>query len=100
FNIRERGPGELPGALFVPFTAQTRMSGVDLAPNSSGGGRAGRGREIRKGAASAVRQWVRDNGGTPPDDLGVMVDGISAAGGTPLVVAERVGSGPAPALGV
>ena len=50
FGIRERGPGELPGAVFVPFTAQTRMSGVDLAD----------GREVRKGAASAVRQWVRE----------------------------------------
>src|ERR1700760_2984880 len=89
FNIRERGPGELPGAVFVPFTAQTRMSGVDLAD----------GREVRKGAASAVRQWVRDNGGTPPADLGEMVDGISAAGGTPLVVAEK-GNGTAKALGV
>ena len=89
FNIRERGPGELPGAVFVPFTAQTRMSGVDLAD----------GREVRKGAASAVRQWVRDNGGTPPEDLGTMVDGISAAGGTPLVVAEKV-NGTAQALGV
>jgi K+-transporting ATPase ATPase B chain len=89
FNIRERGPGELPGAVFVPFTAQTRMSGVDLAD----------GREVRKGAASAVRQWVRDNGGTPPADLGEMVDGISAAGGTPLVVAEKV-NGTARALGV
>jgi K+-transporting ATPase ATPase B chain len=89
FNLRERGPGELPGAVFVPFTAQTRMSGVDLAD----------GREVRKGAASAVRQWVRDNGGTPPEDLGTMVDGISAAGGTPLVVAEKV-NGTAQALGV
>jgi potassium-transporting ATPase ATP-binding subunit len=89
FNLRERGPGELPGAVFVPFTAQTRMSGVDLAD----------GREVRKGAASAVRQWVRDNGGTPSDDLGVIVDGISAAGGTPLVVAEKV-NGTAQALGV
>jgi K+-transporting ATPase ATPase B chain len=89
FNLRERGPGELPGAVFVPFTAQTRMSGVDLAD----------GHEVRKGAASAVRQWVRDNGGTPPDDLGAMVDGISAAGGTPLVVAEKV-NGTVRALGV
>jgi len=90
FGIRERSAGELPGAVFVPFTAQTRMSGVDLAD----------GREVRKGAASAVRQWVRDNGGTPPDELGAIVDGISAAGGTPLVVAERTASGPARALGV
>ena len=79
FNIRERGPGELPGAVFVPFTAQTRMSGVDLAD----------GREVRKGAAASVAQWIRDNGGTPPEELGQMVDDISAVGGTPLVVAEK-----------
>jgi K+-transporting ATPase ATPase B chain len=89
FNIRERGPGELPGAVFVPFTAQTRMSGVDLAD----------GREVRKGAAASVAQWIRENGGTPPDELGQMVDDISAVGGTPLVVAEKV-NGKARALGV
>ena len=95
FGIRERSAGEFHGvgqqrAVFVPFTAQTRMSGVDLA----------NGRQVRKGAASAVRQWVRDNGGTPPEELGAIVDGISAVGGTPLVVAVREGSGPARALGV
>jgi K+-transporting ATPase ATPase B chain len=90
FNIRERGAGELPGAVFVPFTAQTRMSGVDLAD----------GREVRKGAASAVSNWIRENGGTVPDQLGAIVDGISAAGGTPLVVAERTADGAARALGV
>jgi K+-transporting ATPase ATPase B chain len=92
FGIRERSAGELPGAVFVPFTAQTRMSGVDLAD----------GREVRKGAASAVSNWIRQNGGTVPDELGVVVDGISAAGGTPLVVAERGlgNSGAARALGV
>src|SRR6185437_14746495 len=89
FGLRERSAGELPGAVFVPFTAQTRMSGVDLAD----------GREVRKGAASAVRNWITQNGGTVPDDLGAMVDGISAAGGTPLVVAEKV-NGTARALGV
>jgi potassium-transporting ATPase ATP-binding subunit len=90
FGIRERGPGELPGAVFVPFTAQTRMSGVDLAD----------GHEVRKGAASSVRAWVRENGGTPPDELGTMVDSISGIGGTPLVVAERLPGQPARALGV
>jgi potassium-transporting ATPase ATP-binding subunit len=89
FNIRERGAGELPGAEFVPFTAQTRMSGVNLAD----------GREVRKGAASSVRQWITDNGGTPPEELGQMVDDISAVGGTPLVVAEKA-NGKARALGV
>jgi K+-transporting ATPase ATPase B chain len=90
YGLRERAPGELAGAEFVEFTAQTRMSGVNLAG----------GREVRKGASSAVREWVRANGGTPPDDLGPMVDGISAVGGTPLVVAEKPADGPARALGV
>jgi K+-transporting ATPase ATPase B chain len=89
FGLRERSEGELQGAEFVEFTAQTRMSGVDLAD----------GRQVRKGAASSVAQWVRENGGTPPPDLGGMVDGISAVGGTPLVVAEKV-NGKARALGV
>jgi potassium-transporting ATPase ATP-binding subunit len=89
FGLRERSEGELQGAEFVEFTAQTRMSGVNLAD----------GREVRKGAASSVAQWVRDNGGTPPPELGGMVDGISAVGGTPLVVAEKV-NGKARALGV
>src|SRR6516165_5946468 len=89
YGLRERPEGELQGAEFVEFTAQTRMSGIDLAD----------GREVRKGAASSVAQWVRDNGGTVPDELGGMVDGISAVGGTPLVVAEKV-NGKARALGV
>ena len=89
FNLREPDAGQLPGAEFVPFSAQTRMSGVDLAD----------GREVRKGASSSVREWIRDNGGTPPPELGQTVDSISAAGGTPLVVAERA-NGTARALGV
>src|SRR5262245_22680727 len=89
FGLRERSEGELQGAEFVEFTAQTRMSGVNLAD----------GRQVRKGAASSVAQWVRENGGTPPQELGGMVDGISAVGGTPLVVAEKV-NGKARALGV
>jgi potassium-transporting ATPase ATP-binding subunit len=78
FGIRERSAGEMEGALWVPFTAQTRMSGVDLAD----------GRQIRKGAASAVRGWIGENHGTVPSELDVAVDQISEAGGTPLVVAE------------
>jgi K+-transporting ATPase ATPase B chain len=89
FGLRERTPGELQGAEFVAFSAQTRMSGVDLAD----------GREVRKGAAASVAEWVRENGGTPSHELGEIVDGISAAGGTPLVVAERA-NGTARALGV
>jgi potassium-transporting ATPase ATP-binding subunit len=89
YGLREREEGELQGAEFVEFTAQTRMSGVDLAD----------GREVRKGAAASVAQWIRDNGGTPPEGLGAMVDAISGVGGTPLVVAEKV-NGTARALGV
>jgi K+-transporting ATPase ATPase B chain len=89
YGLREREEGELQGAEFVEFTAQTRMSGIDLAD----------GREIRKGAAASVADWVRQNGGNPPEELGAMVDGISGAGGTPLVVAEKEG-GTARALGV
>jgi K+-transporting ATPase ATPase B chain len=82
YGLREREEGELRGAEFVEFTAQTRMSGVDLAD----------GRQVRKGAAASVAQWIRDNGGTPPEELGTTVDSISGVGGTPLVVAERAGS--------
>ena len=79
YGLRERHEGELQGAEFVEFTAQTRMSGVDLAD----------GRQVRKGAAASVAQWIRDGGGTPPPELGETVDAISGVGGTPLVVAER-----------
>nr|WP_281004727.1 potassium-transporting ATPase subunit KdpB [Nocardia takedensis] len=78
YGKRERTPGELTGATWVEFTAQTRMSGVDLAD----------GHQLRKGAASAVTEWVRGQGGDVPAQLGDIVDGISASGGTPLVVAE------------
>ena len=83
-------------ATFVPFTAQTRMSGVDLhatrgALVAAGAGSAaadGAVREIRKGAADAIRQWVISKGGTPPVQLGEIVERVARAGGTPLVVAE------------
>src|SRR5213080_1937288 len=65
-------------AVFVPFTAQTRMSGVDL-----------NGRQVRKGAADAIRKYVSANGGGVPPELQAIVDGIARSGGTPLVVAER-----------
>jgi K+-transporting ATPase ATPase B chain len=57
------------------------------------------GRQVRKGASSAVRDWIRQSGGVPAPELGAMVDAISAAGGTPLVVAEKH-NGTARALGV
>jgi K+-transporting ATPase ATPase B chain len=83
YGLRERTPGELGHATWVEFTAQTRMSGVDLEET----------RSLRKGAATAVMKWVRDNGGHPTDEVGHIVDGISASGGTPLVVGEVVREG-------
>ncbi|MDQ1659935.1 MAG: potassium-transporting ATPase ATP-binding subunit, partial [Cryptosporangiaceae bacterium] len=94
YGLRERHPGELASADWVAFTAQTRMSGVDI---TSGDGTV---RSVRKGAASAVMKWVRDHGGHPTGDVGQLVDGISASGGTPLVVAELRTGQPARALGV
>src|ERR1700722_1945519 len=88
YGLRERSPGELSHAHWVEFTATTRMSGVDLD-----------GRQLRKGAANSVVKWVREQGGTIPDMLGDIVDGISAAGGTPLVVGV-VTNGQAEVLGV
>ena len=93
FGLRARDEGVLPHATFVPFTAETRMSGVDLA--EPGGTR-----RIRKGAASAVMKWVRDHGGHPTQEVGEIVDGISSGGGTPLVVAEWVEGASAQAVGV
>ncbi|MEU5939640.1 potassium-transporting ATPase subunit KdpB [Micromonospora sp. NPDC047548] len=95
FGLRERESGLMPHATFVPFTAQTRMSGVDLTPDGDGAAR-----RIRKGAAAAVMKWVRDNGGHPTEQAGEIVDAISGSGGTPLVVAEHVEGQPARALGV
>jgi potassium-transporting ATPase ATP-binding subunit len=89
FGLREREPGLMTGATFVPFSAQTRMSGVDLGD-----------RHVRKGAAAVVMKWVRENGGHPAERVGEIVDMISATGGTPLVVAEHVIGQPARALGV
>ncbi|WP_346040699.1 potassium-transporting ATPase subunit KdpB [Actinomadura chokoriensis] len=90
YGLRERTPGELAHATWVPFSAQTRMSGVDLDDPE---------RALRKGAAGAVAAWVREQGGAVPSDLAAIVDGIAASGGTPLVVGERSG-GAARVLGV
>jgi K+-transporting ATPase ATPase B chain len=76
YRIREREIEKL-GATFVPFTAQTRMSGVDM--NS---------REIRKGAADAIEAHVKRLGGSFPADVGQSVDSIAKAGATPLVVCD------------
>lgn len=75
FGIRARQINELPNARFVPFTAQTRMSGVELA-----------GRQIHKGAADAVRGFL---GGRLPAEVERAADNVSRSGGTPLVVANQ-----------
>ncbi|GAA1889152.1 potassium-transporting ATPase subunit KdpB [Asanoa iriomotensis] len=89
YGLRAREEGVMPHATFVPFSAETRMSGVDLSD-----------RRIRKGAAAAVMKWVRENGGHPTEEVGDTVDAISGSGGTPLVVAEHVEGQAARALGV
>ncbi len=76
FQIRERDLREL-GAHFVPFTARTRMSGVDLD-----------GRQIRKGAADAIAAHVEARGGTFPASVRETVEAIARKGGTPLAVAD------------
>ncbi len=93
YGVPERPGGRLEHASFVPFSASTRMSGVDLSANASPG------RAIRKGAAGSVLAWVGENGGTVPAETNDVVDGIATVGGTPLVVAEA-GSGSARVLGV
>jgi len=76
FNLRERAMESL-GAVFVPFTAQTRMSGVDLGE-----------RQLRKGAASALRRHMESLGAIWPGDVERSVDEASRRGSTPLVVAD------------
>jgi K+-transporting ATPase ATPase B chain len=71
-------PGATEGAELVSFSAQTRMSGVDLG-----------GRSVRKGAVDAITAWVREAGGNVPDAVHVIAGGIATSGGTPLAVAER-----------
>ncbi|WP_414940892.1 potassium-transporting ATPase subunit KdpB [Amycolatopsis sp. cmx-11-51] len=84
--VREHGLAETASddeklANFVEFTAQTRMSGIDIGE-----------RQVRKGAAGSVRTWVRERGGDMPDETERVVDEISREGGTPLVVAEYDGA--------
>jgi K+-transporting ATPase ATPase B chain len=76
FNLRERDIHAL-GATFVPFSAQTRMSGVNLE-----------GRQIRKGAMDAIRKHVEANGGTFPNEALQAAEDASRRGSTPLVVAD------------
>jgi K+-transporting ATPase ATPase B chain len=77
FNIRERDVKAL-GATFVPFTAQTRMSGVDMD-----------GRQIRKGAADSIKRYVEELGGQFPKSVQDCVEDVARQGATPLVVADN-----------
>ena len=88
FNLRERDIQSL-GAQFVHFSAQTRMSGVDL-PEAGGGTGTGVPRQIRKGAATAIRKHVEALGGTFPPALIATIDDVSRRGSTPLVVSDGV----------
>ncbi len=74
FGLRER---DLAEHTFVPFSATTRMSGVDLD-----------GKSLRKGAADSVKRFVTDNGGRVPEELDAIVQRVAESGGTPLVVAQ------------
>jgi K+-transporting ATPase ATPase B chain len=74
YGLRGR---ELEGAEFIAFTAQTRMSGLNVD-----------GRELRKGAADSVRKWVEARGGDVSEEVDTIVAGIAVQGGTPLTVAE------------
>ncbi|MFF4099473.1 potassium-transporting ATPase subunit KdpB [Streptomyces sp. NPDC001903] len=76
YGLRERHQGELAQAEWIAFTAQTRMSGVDVD-----------GRKTRKGAAGSVITWVEERGGHVADDADLLASRISEAGGTPLLVA-------------
>ncbi len=86
FGLRSR---DAAGMQFVPFSASTRMSGVNA-----------HGHEVRKGAGDSIARWVQENGGAIPTDLGAAVKRVASAGGTPLVVAERRAGSAARVLGV
>jgi K+-transporting ATPase ATPase B chain len=77
YGLRGRELAHL-NAVFVPFSAITRMSGIDLED-----------RTIRKGAADAIARYLREFGGSLPVEVQTVVEGISRSGGTPLVVAEN-----------
>jgi potassium-transporting ATPase ATP-binding subunit len=83
FGLRGREIADLK-AEFIPFTAQTRMSGVDFHAHDGH-----QPRSIRKGAADAVKDHVTSTGGRVPNEVNAIVDGIARNGGTPLVVSEN-----------
>ncbi|MBN3789689.1 potassium-transporting ATPase subunit KdpB [Burkholderia sp. Ac-20353] len=96
FNIRQRDMAQLH-ATFIGFSAQTRMSGVDLSPEGTASGAPHR--EIRKGAADAIKRYVETHGSRFPEEVRRAVDEVARRGSTPLVVAE-LHEGAARVLGV
>ncbi len=78
-SIRGRDIRPAEGSTFIPFTAETRMSGIDMD-----------GREIRKGAHDSIEEHVKSKGGKMPEDIRVAVDSIAKDGGTPLVVSDGI----------
>jgi len=88
YGLRGRSIGgdETHGMKFIPFTAQTRMSGVDFSPLPEGEGQGVRAISIRKGAPNTMMELITQNGNPLPADLKPMVDQIARSGGTPLVV--------------
>jgi K+-transporting ATPase ATPase B chain len=96
FNLRARDVAE-KHATFIPFTAQTRMSGVEIECDTGvppvidhpTAGTAVSHYSLRKGAAESVFRWVRENGGVCPDAVAQAVEFVAKSGGTPLVVAEK-----------
>jgi len=85
-NAPEMGDKGLAAPVFIPFTAQTRMSGVDVANGKFV-------RSVRKGSADAVRRYVTERAGKFPDVVMQAVDDVARAGSTPLVVAEAIAEG-------
>ncbi|CAG4915962.1 potassium-transporting ATPase subunit KdpB [Paraburkholderia gardini] len=96
FNIRQRDMATLH-PVFLAFSAHTRMSGVDLSPQGPSSGASPR--EIRKGAADAVKHYVEAHGGRYPQEISNAVAEVARRGSTPLVVAEQL-DGAARVLGV
>jgi K+-transporting ATPase ATPase B chain len=82
FNLRSREVADVQGH-FIPFSAQTRMSGVDLLNHTTGTKSC-----VRKGASEAIQRFVEERGGMFPPSVSEAVANVSRQGGTPLVVAE------------
>ena len=77
YNLRGRELGQLK-AEFIPFSANTRMSGIEVD-----------GRSIRKGAVDAIAEYLQQHGSPMPPELHSVVEDVARQGGTPLVVAEN-----------